>query len=240
MSLQQIIGILSGAFLATGAWAADINTLQSLAQSEFKNFAKDLTGALSYKGVAPAVPLGVTGFDVGLSLSGTQMKHSSLWQKASGYDLSVLPVPKLHVSKGLPFGIDIGGFYTSVPTTNIKLWGAELKYAVLEGSALTPAVAVRGAYTKLDGVSQLSFDTQSLELLISKGFVGVTPYGGVGVVRSKASATLPAPFTLSSESNTATKAFVGLNWNILLGNLAVEYDRTGSNDTLSAKVGIRW
>lgn len=239
MTCKSSVGFLAGAFLATGVWASDINQLQNLAQGEFKAFAKDLTGALSYKAVAPATPLGITGFDVSLGLSGTRMKHSDLWQKASGYGLSTLPVPKLQVTKGLPFGIDLGGFYTAVPTTNIRLWGAEVKYALLEGSMLTPAVAVRGSFTQLDGVDQLAFDTQGLELLVSKGFAGVTPYGGVGVVRSRAKARL-TPLTLAPESNTATKLFAGLNWNVLLGNLALEVDRTGDNNTLSAKVGIRW
>lgn len=231
---------LLATFMTGNVIAADINTLQNLAQDEFKSFAKDLTGALSYKAIAPATPLGVTGFDVGLGLSVVHMKNSTLWNKASGHDLSYLPVPKLYVSKGLPFGIDIGGFYTAVPGSNIKLYGAQVQYAILEGSTVTPAVAIRGSYTKLDGVDQLDFDSQGVELLISKGFVGVTPYAGIGMVHGRASAHLPAGFTLSSESNNQTKLFAGLNWNILLGNLAVEYDRTGNNDTVSAKLGIRW
>jgi hypothetical protein len=222
---------------AAGAQAADINNLQALAQGQFKDFNKDLTAALSYKAIAPATPLGVTGFDIGLALSGTRMENSSAWKTATGHDLNILPVPKLYVAKGLPFGIDIGGFYTKIPSSNIQLYGAELKYAILEGSALTPAVAVRGTFTKLNGVDQLSFDSQGLELLVSKGFVGVTPYGGIGTVHGKSTAHGVA---LNSESSNQTKLFAGLNWNLMLGNLALEYDRTGKNDTLSAKVGLRW
>jgi hypothetical protein len=223
----------------THASAADIDQIQNLAQGQFKLFTEDLTSALSYKAVAPATPLGITGFDLSIGVAGTRMRNSSIWQLATGNDLNILPVPKLQVAKGLPFGIDIGGFYTAVPGSNIRLYGAELKYAILEGSALTPALALRATYTKLDGVSQLDFDTQGVELLVSKGFVGLTPYAGVGAVRGHAKANLPAP-SLASETSNQTKLFAGINWNILLGNLAVEYDRTGDNDTLSAKLGIRW
>jgi hypothetical protein len=179
----------------------------------------------------------VTGFDLGIALSGTRMRNSSVWQIATGHDLNILPVPKLYVTKGLPFGIDIGGFYTKVPSSNIKLYGAEIQYAILDGSALTPAVAMRGTFTKLDGVDQLSFDSQGLELLVSKGFVGVTPYGGIGTVRGKSTAHGVA---LNAETSNQTKVFAGVNWNVMLANLALEYDRTGKNDSLSAKVGIRW
>ena len=231
--------VLATALGVTNAAAADIDQLQNLAQGQFKLFTEDLTSALSYKAVAPATPLGITGFDVSIGVSGTRMQNSDIWQLATGSDLNILPIPKLQVAKGLPFGIDIGGFYTAVPGSNIRLYGAELKYAILDGSALTPALALRGTYTKLAGVSQLDFDTQSLELLVSKGFVGLTPYAGIGTVRGHAKANLPAP-SLASETSNQTKLFAGINWNILLGNLAVEYDRTGNNDTLSAKLGIRW
>ncbi len=241
MTPQKLSCALALLFTTAAAQSADIDNLQGLAQSQFKDFSKDLTAALSYKAIAPATPLGVTGFDVGVALSGTRMQNSSLWQTATGHDLNILPVPKIYLSKGLPYGIDIGGFYTKVPGSNIKLYGAEIKYAILEGSAITPAVAVRGTYTKLAGVNQLDFDTQGLELLVSKGFAGLTPYGGVGMVHGSASAhNLPAGFTLNSESSNQAKLFAGLNWNILLGNLALEYDRTGKNDTLSAKLGLRW
>ena len=237
MTLSRLCSALALLLAATTAQAADINNLGGLIQGQFKDFNKDLTAALGYKAMAPAAPLGVTGFDLGIALSGTGMQNSSVWQTATGHDLSILPVPKLYVTKGLPFGIDIGGFYTRVPSSNIRLYGAEIQYAILEGSALTPAVAVRGTLTNLDGVDQLSFDSQGLELLVSKGFVGVTPYGGIGSVHGKSTAHVAS---LTSESSNQTKLFAGVNWNVMLANLALEYDRTGRNDSLSAKVGIRW
>ncbi len=227
-------------FLAVSAMASDINNLKSLSQQQFKDFSRDLTSALSYKAVEPATNLGITGFDASLGVSAVRMKNSSIWQKATGSDVGFLPIPKLQISKGLPFGIDISGFYTAVPSTNIHLYGAALKYSILEGTAVTPALAVRGTYTKLDGVDQLGFDSKGLELLVSKGFLGITPYAGIGVVNSNSSAHLPAPFALSSVNQTESKVFAGVNWNIVLGNLALEYDRTGNNDTLSAKIGLRW
>lgn len=224
-------------FCASQTMAADIDSLNALAQSEFDSFTKDLTAALSYKAVSPAEPLGITGFDVGLELSVTHMKHDDLWQKAAGSDISYLPIPRLHAHKGLPFGFDVGATYTAVPDSNIRFFGLEAKYAILEGTMVTPAVAVRGTYTQLQGVSQLDFNTKGLELTVSKGLLNFTPYGGIGRIWSDAD---PHVAPLTSVSNQATKLFAGLNFNLLLGNVAVEWDRTGSNDTLSAKLGLRW
>jgi hypothetical protein len=111
----------------------------------------------------PAEPLGVTGFDVGVVVTGTDIsKSSNILSKASGGSspVSTLYVPKLHVAKGLPFGIDVAAFIASVPTTNVNLMGAELRYALMDGGVALPAVAIRGSVSRLSGVEQLSFDTR--------------------------------------------------------------------------------
>ena len=167
------------------------------------------------------------------------MKHSDLWDKASSGDTpSTLLVPKLHLIKGLPLNIDVGLVYTKVPTTNISLFGGELRYAILEGGAASPALAVRGTYTKLSGVDQLDFDTKGLELSISKGFAMFTPYAGVGEewVDSKPSAATG----LSEESFQQSKYYVGANLNLGLMNIALEYDNTDSTNSYSAKLGWRF
>ena len=217
----------------------DIDNLQSLVQTEFKSLSKDLGAALSYKPVSPAEPLGLTGFDIGLEVTGTELKHSDLWDKASsGSAPSTLLVPKLHLIKGLPLNFDVGVVYTKVPSTNISLLGGELRYAILEGGVASPALAMRGTYTKLSGVDQLDFNTKGLELSISKGFAMLTPYAGVGEewVDSKPNASTG----LSDESFQQTKYYLGANLNLGLMNFALEYDNTDSVNSYSAKLGWRF
>lgn len=234
---RALLPVLCSLVFSGAAVADDLNNLGALAQSAFKDLSKDLTGALSYKAVQPAEAMGITGFDIGIELGVTEMKHSSAWLTATGNSQSWLPVPKLHVSKGLPFDINIGGFYTQIPNSNIKLWGAEASYAILAGSTLVPALAVRGAYTKLSGVSQLDFSTKSIDVSISKGLAMFTPFAGVGYVWADSN---PNVAGLVSESIGAEKIFAGLNFNILTGNLAFEADKTGDNMTYSIKAGIRF
>lgn len=208
-------------------------------QADFRNLSEDLGSALSYKGIAPAEPLGVTGFDLGLEVTQTSLaKSASLWNKIGVSNISNLYVPKLHVTKGLPLDIDIGGFISTIPSTGINLYGGELRWAFLPGSSTMPAVAVRGSLTKLTGVSQLSLDTKGLDLSISKGFAMFTPYAGIGQVWTNS--TPEASTGLTKESFTQSKLFVGGNLNLGITNLAAEYDKTGAAKSISLKLGFRF
>jgi hypothetical protein len=220
-------------------WAANninlTNFFGAAAQADFKAFSEDLGSALSYKPITPPTPLGVTGFDIGLEVTSTKMRNLA---QATGSSMTDLVVPKLHVYKGLPLNFDIGAFYSSVPTTNIKLYGGELRYAILEGGVALPAVGIRGALTKLSGVSQLDLTTKSLDMSISKGFAIFTPYAGVGTVWVDSTPNGVPP--LVKESFRQNKVYVGGNLNFGLVNFAMEYDKTGSAPSYSAKVGFRF
>jgi hypothetical protein len=239
--MKKWLSVISvAAFLPVSAWSADINTLNVLSQTEFRTLSQDLGAALSYKSIMPAEPLGLVGFDVGVVVTATDIGRSSaILSKASSGSkpIGTLYLPKLQVAKGLPFGVDVAAFISSVPTTNIKLVGGELRYAVLEGNVAMPAVAVRGSFSRLSGVDQLSFDTKGLDVSVSKGFAMFTPYAGVGRVwvDSRAPGT-----SLSAEKFSQSKVFVGANLNLGLINLAVEADKSGGAQSYSAKMGWRF
>ncbi len=240
--MKKLLALLCTLGIAQPAMAANITNLGSLGQAEFRTLSEDLGAALSYKPVTPAAPLGVTGFDVGVEVTQTDMsKSTQLWNRITngGSTISKLYVPKLHVAKGLPFGLDVAAFYSAIPSTNIKLYGGELRYAILEGGLTMPAVAVRGSFTKLSGVDQLALDTKGLDISISKGFAMFTPYAGVGQVWVNSTANV-APLTLSAEKFTQTKVFLGGNLNLGFSNLAAELDKTGGIQSISVKLGFRF
>ena len=222
------------ACFATSASAATINMNALRSQAAFKSFSEDMGAALSYKGVTPPAPLGITGFDLGVELTASQLQ-SQTFKTVSGSNTATLPVPKLHIAKGLPMGFDVAGFYAAIPTTNIRLYGAELRYAIMEGGLTLPAVGVRGSFSKLAGVNGWDLNTKGLDISVSKGFAMVTPYAGVGKVWTNSTA---APFT--SESFSQNKIFVGANINFIATNFAVEYDKTGAVPSYSAKLGFRF
>jgi hypothetical protein len=200
--------------IAAPAMAKTILDLDGLvSQDEFKKLSTDIGLAISYMPLAPAEPLGnkLPGFDIGIEATSVNIdRGESYWQNA-GVDIpSSLVFPKLHAQVGLPFiPIDIGAVYAKVPDSDIEYWGAELKWAIIRGGTVTPAVAIRGAYTKLQGVDVLDIDTKSLDLSISKGFTILTPYAGVGGVWITSKDTDPDT-NFKDEDITEVKGFVGL------------------------------
>lgn len=238
--LRRTIFAATLTVIGTAAQAdTNINLNSIILQSDFRLLSEDLGAALSYKAVAPAEPLGLTGFDIGLEATATKLEHAAIFERASSGDApSTLIIPKLHIHKGLPLGIDIGAFYSAVPNSNIELWGAELRYALLKGGTVTPAVAVRGSYTTLQGVDRLDLDTKALDISISKGFTLLTPYVGVGKVW--VDSTPDTSTGLRPEDFSYSKYFVGLNLNFGLINIALETDKTGDATSYSAKFGWRF
>jgi hypothetical protein len=226
----------------------DISFSTGMTQRLFKDFSDQLGVALSYKPVSPAEPYGITGFDIGVEVSAMKLddeywKHAINGGDVPGYAI----IPKLHVIKGLPFGIDVGLVYSQVPETDIKCLGGEIKYAFMKGSAATPAVAVRGTYTQLFGVDQLDFKTYGVEATISKGLgfgIKLTPYAGIGVnwFQSKptgfASAPVPSGLGLSEENSTHLKGYAGARFTIMLLAITGEIEVNDVTPVYSLKAGV--
>lgn len=196
--------------------AADISFIRGIDQSSFKSLSKEAGAALGYRNMAPAAPLGITGFDIGAEIAAVSINQdSSYWKSAFGDDApSYLIIPKIRARKGLPFGIDVGAMYSYVPDSNIKLYGAELSKAILEGTMATPAVGVRATYTKLAGVDDLKLQTYGIDASISKGFLFITPYAGAGMlwINSEAKGNLKAIVapSLTKENISVPRVFGGL------------------------------
>src|SRR2546425_9087975 len=180
--LTLIIVLAFGA--ATPARAAD-NDIQlngTLTREDFRSLTRQLGFAASYFPLAPAAPLGILRLDAGVEATSVKIvKNSSFWQRAfrDGNPPSYLAIPRLHLQKGLPFDLDIGASYTSVPSTNISIIGGEIKWAILGGGAVMPAGAGPVSGTKPVRGSQGHLETHHADLPISKGFLFLVPYAGV-------------------------------------------------------------
>jgi len=222
--------------------AAKDLTLQGLSQDDFHKISQDLGAALSYKPLTPAEPLGLFGFDLGVAGTDTKVKNSDAFNHAGVSGVSDIAVPQARFNLGLPFGFDVGVMAGAAPSTNVRLYGGEVKWAFIKGSTTMPAVAIRGSYTKLAGVDQLDFNTKGLDLSISKGIALFTPYAGIGNVWVTGTPKdIPASFTApSQESFSQNKYFVGVNMNFVLINVVVEADKTGDDTSYGLKLGFRF
>lgn len=222
---------------ASPAFASEFPSIGSLPQSAFRGLAEDLGAAFSYKGVTPATSLGPLGFDVGVEATQTSLEHRSAFQGAGAGSPSNLFVPRVHLYKGLFAGLDIGGFVGGASDVGATLFGVDLRYAFVQDSVTSPALAVRASATRASGLGSLGVDTAAVDLMASKQLAIFTPYAGAGAVRVRASAS---GTPLAEERFTQGRWFGGLNVNLLAVNLAFEAEKAGDNRSISAKIGWRF
>lgn len=221
------------------AVAADFNFISLLDQAEFRAFSEDVGAAAAYRGLIPAESLGIIGFDIGVSVGATEVSNRDVLRKAAGGGSipKALPVAALRVHKGLPFDIDIGATLMQLPGTNVRAAGGELRWAFVSGSTVMPALALRVSGTRLSGVDGLEMDTLGADLSISKGFLLLTPYAGIGTVKVKSSAPGSG---LRDERFNQSRRFVGLNIALVPLALVLEADRTGDTTGYSIKAALRF
>ena len=200
----------------------DIDNIISTNQTAYEDFIEEIGLTIAYLPMAPAEPLGIVGFDIGVEVTTADIDQSRWTAVTSADPPGTVVLPKIHVQKGLPFSIDIGAIYTKIPDSNIAIAGGEIKWAFISGNIALPAVAIRGSYTKLLGVDVLDLETYGADISISKGIAFVTPYAGYGQVwiRSKAKSLVS---NLEANLNLP-KPFVGVKVSIALINLVVEAD----------------
>lgn len=212
MRLILLLWVMASLLLGGEAWAWDLNFpgAASFAQGEFKDLSRELGSVIAYRNLAPAAPLGITGFDIAAQASFINVKKDSrYWNKAAGDAPEYVGYPTLRVRKGLPLGIDIGAMYSYVVDSNVKLYGVELSKAILDGSVATPALGVRGTYTRLAGVGALDMQTAGVDASISKGLPFLTPYAGAGMLWIDSRPRGNISF-LSSETIWQPRGFVGV------------------------------
>ena len=240
--ILSVFGLLADAH----AGSFDITALQNLSQDQFHDLARNLGAALSYKPLEPADTLGVGGFDIGMVLTGTTLSNAGSIQGAINNSATVfntLPVPSARVTLGTPYHVDFGAQYSRIPSSPITLWGANLKWALLPGTMATPAIALRGSVTRLDGVSQMGFESIGADISVSKGVLMATPYAGVGGVWSRSSpssVTNNAGQALQQVNIGQGKVFAGCGFNLGIADVTIEADSTGGIRSYSAKLGFRF
>lgn len=233
-----LVGLVFSTMLPMSTHAESFDSLEALSQENFLLLSENIAAAIHYKGVGPAEPLGLIGFDLGIELSSTEIDEAVFDQASSGdFEPSQMLVPRVHVNKGLPFGLDVGVAVSAIPDTDIKVISGELRYALISGGALTPSVGVRASHAILQGMSEFDMTSSALEITASKGFLMLTPYIGAGIVKS--TVTPNDLGELTEESFDQNKVFFGATINLGVA-LTLEADKTGDYQSYSAKLGFRF
>ena len=127
--------------------------------------------------------------------------------------------------------------YSQVPGTDAKLYGGEVRWAPLPGGVATPAVAVRGSYTKLTGEDDIDADSKSVDVSVSKGFLFVTPYAGLGYIWGTVTPSSRFTTLREVETNNA-RFFAGARVSLGFLELTPEYEKVGDNDVFNLRISL--
>jgi hypothetical protein len=230
--------------LALPAAAQDIEFDPSITEDEFATFSRLLAQGIYATPVDAARSRGLLGFDIGIAVTAVPIDpEASYWTNAVPDDFSVgdyAAVPKIVAAKGVGFGT-ISASYSKIQDTDISVLGGAIDWAIVDGGLVSPTVALRGAYSQLNGVEELDLNTWGVELFISKGFGPLTPYAAIGRARSNADATFTIPGEseprrLTDESGT-NRYTLGLKLSLFIPKIVVEATQ-GEERSYAAKVSI--
>lgn len=223
----------------TTVWAEkNIEVTPATFQADFRSISEDLVATIDYKSVVPPEATGIVGFGVGVIVSYVPVDDEGAWRRATGQNIDNLGLIGIGATKGLPLGIDVGAFYTEIPSTDVSLYGAEVRYALLEGGITSPALALRGSYVKVNGIDSFDLDSKSVDISLSKGFALITPYVGVGRVYGVSDPQGTAATVLKKEKVEETKAFIGARISLGLIEFTPEVAKTGDNTVYNLRIGF--
>ncbi len=230
--------VIAPAFLLAPftAAAAELNSVRQLSQSGFESLSKDLAAVTALRALSPGVTLGLLGFDVGLEVGVTRIDHGVIWRRAGGGSVDVV-TPRLTIHKGLAAGFDIGATVGSVSGSGLQTLGGMLRYQLVTPGLVMPGATIRLSGNREIGSSSVTVRSLGADLVVAKPLVLITPYVGIGTIRTETS----APGTiLSSVSTSQARAFVGFDSRLAFGTFSAEVEKLGSTTTISSKIGFRF
>lgn len=234
MNKRIVAVLLLSASASVGA--KDVEIQCNGCQNAWETVADDLVATIDYKALGPAEATGITGIGVGVVAGYVPVDDKGQWQAVTGQDFSGLGLVGLQVTKGLPAGIDLGAFYTTVPGTNVDVYGGEVRFAFLKGSTTTPALALRGSYVTVAGIDSFDLDSKALELALSKGFGPITPYVGVGYVWGSADPDVST--NLREAKVEEPKANIGVRLSLGLFEITPQVGQVGDIVTYAMRLGF--
>lgn len=229
-----LIAITLISFFSLNATAGDdFGKVNTLTQKQLSELTTDLGAGFSYKPMLPASSLGVVGFNVGVSAHYSDVQNLDSYKKANGNNSKSIQVTRITAVKGLPGGFDLGASISKIGDGT--LIGFQISNELLADSIATPAVSLSANYTQSVSSNNIKFQDIGIESTISKNFLMVTPYAGLGFHQSKLTAKNS---NLSSERKSQTRAFVGAKVSFGILDIGLEFERFGKTETKSIKFSV--
>lgn len=169
----------------------------SLTQESWQRFTQEGGLVFYFHSLTSAQSLGAGKFNIAIVTGFTGIDdNSSAWNDifvhidSAHYLVSengILGFPSLSAAYGFSENIDIGVYYTMNPGTNYSAVGGSIKYSIINDPEQNLFAAVRASsvFVLLKGESEFNLSVHGIDLLLSRNFNKITPYGGVSVYLSR-------------------------------------------------------
>ena len=219
-----------------GATPAQAAALAAEARARFAMLTSELALSLSSALLQPAATIGHSGFAFDVETAYTTVHRNVVGTQSfapSGTDYprdywptrtktpTGLMVPSFHVRKALPYSLELGGRVLYLSQSSYFAAQIHGKWAIQEGYAMIPDVAVLAAHTIFMGPKDLNLSSTDLTLMTSKRFgvnavMSVTPYlafryllvhassDPIGYSADYTAGGAPAPVIPTDQRQTAT------------------------------------
>jgi hypothetical protein len=211
MRARLVLVLLLLVSIVPCSWGGELSFDAAFTPDDFADLTEVLADTIAFPNLGPAEPGGLPGFEVlGAAGGASADEDDSYWEHGIDGDTTfgTLSGERVIGRKGLPARLDVGAQFGKV--LGEEFWGGELRWALLEGGNVGPALALRATYSRLDN-APIDLEVAEAQVVLSKGFLILTPYGAVGYRKASASAFFgdPAPRTHEVDRDGYTSA-VGL------------------------------
>jgi len=188
---------------------------------------------------AGIIPVGVqVAFEIaGLSID----SNAPQWALAGASGLpSILPVPRVRLSAGIPFGLDFGYMMSQIPSSNIKISGYEIRMAFGNFIPVPMLEAnVRYHSSALTGVPNMEITNKGFAAMVGANLPFVKPYLELGTVKSTSTPS-GALSALSTYEKTSSTMVIGAKAELAFFVINLEKSKVGDKDLTTIKLGFEF
>ena len=235
--LALVVGVVAAAGSFTkSATANSFGDVRQLSQDAFLRLSNDLASVTALRALSPGVTLNLLGVDVGLEVGVTNVNADDVWKKAGGGSAQVI-TPRVTLQKGLAAGFDIGASIGVAGGVGTQMIGGIVRYQLFDPGLVAPGVTLRLTANRELGATNVSFRSLGADFVVAKPLVVVTPYVGIGMLRTSTNA---AGTSLAGVTVNRTRTFVGFDTRLAFATVSVEAERIGDTTTVSSKIGLRF
>ena len=245
MKLFRPMMLASTLFIAGQVHAATITTtgLQSQLQSAYTGYTQDLAAAAwmnpsnsAEPHSAGIIPVGV---QIALEVAALTIDPAAPQWSATGYTESTIPMPRVRLSVGIPFGLDFGYMNLPAKDLGVDLTGYEVRMAFGNYIPVPMLEANVRFHTSTLTVTDLEVKNTGFAAMIGANLPFVKPYIEFGTVKSTSSVTgALASFQQLDESNSTMAIGAKVEFAFMVLNL--EKSKVGDKDLTTAKFGFEF